>query len=91
MDLEDYREEIDRLNREIADAVSRRMSVVQEIGRYKKKHGMEIKNENREEVVRQQFEKCFSDEGLPPEKGRKLADLLIETAVEAERSESVSG
>ena len=51
MDLEDYREEIDRVNREVVDSVSRRMNIVEEIGDYKKQNGMEIKDEGREEVV----------------------------------------
>ncbi|MFB6292622.1 MAG: chorismate mutase [Candidatus Nanohaloarchaea archaeon] len=85
MDLEDYRREIDRLNREIVDAVSRRMNVVEEIGEYKKENDMDVVDEDREEKVRQQFEKLFSREDLEPEKGRELASLLIDMAVEAEK------
>lgn len=86
MDLEDYRQEIDRVNREIVDAVSRRMNVVEEIGEYKKQNGMEIKDEGREEVVKEQFEKLFDSEGLPAEKGREMAELLIKMAVKEERN-----
>jgi chorismate mutase len=86
MDLEDYREEIDRVNHEVVDAVSRRMNIVEEIGEYKKRNGMEIKDEGREEVVKQQFEKLFEEEDLPKEKGREFAELLIEMAVEEELS-----
>lgn len=85
MDLEDYREEIDRINREIVDTVSRRMNVVKEIGDYKKQNGMEVKDEGREEIVKQQFEKLFEKEDLPKQKGREFAELLIEMAVEEER------
>jgi chorismate mutase len=85
MDLEDYRKEIDRVNAEIVDAVSRRMNVVEEIGEYKKEKGMEIKDEGREEKVKQQFEKLFEREELPKEKGREMAELLIEMAVEEEK------
>ena len=86
MDLEDYREEIDRINREVVDTVSRRMNVVEEIGEYKKQNGMEIKDEGREEVVKQQFAKLFEKEDLPKKKGREFAELLIEMAVEEERN-----
>jgi chorismate mutase len=86
MDLEDYREEIDRVNHEVVDAVSRRMNIVEEIGEYKKRNGMEIKDEGREEVVKQQFEKLFEEEDLPKDKGREFAELLIEMAVEEELS-----
>lgn len=87
MDLEDYRQEIDRVNREIVDSVSRRMNIVEEIGDYKKQNGMEIKDEGREEVVKQQFEKLFEQENLPRNKGREFAQLLIGMAVEEEKTE----
>ena len=86
MDLEDYREEIDRVNREVVDAVSRRMNIVEEIGEYKKRNGMEIKDEGREEVVKQQFEKLFDQKDLPKQKGREFAELLIQMALKEERS-----
>ena len=82
MDLEDYRKEIDHVNTEIVDAVSRRMNIVEEIGTYKEQKGMDVKDEGREEVVKQQFEKLFEKESLPKEKGREFAELLIEMAVQ---------
>lgn len=88
MDLEDYRREIDRVDAEIVDAISRRMNVVEEIGQYKEEKGMEIKDEGREENVKQQFEKLFEREDLPKEKGRELAELLIRIAVEEEKGEA---
>lgn len=84
MDLEDYRKEIDRVNREIVDAVSRRMNIVEEVAAYKEANDMDVVDEDREEQVKQQFEKLFREEDLPPEKGRELAELLIDTAVEKE-------
>lgn len=84
MDLEDYRREIDRVNAEIADAVSRRMKIVEEVGQYKRQNDMEIVDEGREEKVKQQFEKLFMEEDLPKQKGREMAELLIEIAVEKE-------
>lgn len=86
MDLEDYREEIDRVNRDVVDAVSRRMNIVEEIGDYKKRNGMDMKDEGREEVVKQQFEKLFNQENLPKERGREFAELLIQLALDEERN-----
>jgi len=85
MNLGDYRQEIDRINREIVDAISKRMNVVEEIGEYKKANDMEIKDEGREEKVKQQFERLFEKEDLPKERGRELASLLIEMALEEEK------
>lgn len=87
MDLEDYRKEIDRLNAELADVISRRMNVVEEIGEYKKQNGIEVRDEEREERVKQQFEKLFERENLPREKGREIADFLVNMAVDKERGD----
>jgi chorismate mutase len=80
MDLQDYRREIDRLNREIADAISKRMNVVDEIGQLKKEKDLEIEDLDREEEVKQQFELLFEKQDLPTEKGREMAEFLIEMA-----------
>ncbi|MFB6208784.1 MAG: chorismate mutase [Candidatus Nanohaloarchaea archaeon] len=85
MSLEDYREEIDRINQEIADSIAERMEVVDKIGEYKRKNGMEMKDEGREEAVKQQFASIFDERNLPPERGREFAEKLIQMALDRER------
>jgi chorismate mutase len=85
MSLEEYRDQIDTVNREIADKIAERMKIVEKIGEYKEENDMEIKDEGREEVVKKQFEDIFEEKGLPQEKGRELAELLIGMAVEEEK------
>lgn len=85
MSLEEYRDQIDAVNREIADKIAERMEIVEKVGEYKEENGMEIKDEGREEVVKKQFEDIFEEKGLPQEKGRELAELLIGMAVEEEK------
>lgn len=84
MDLEDYREEIDRINQEIAEDISERMEIVQEIGEYKKENDIPIKDENREKKVKDQFAEVFSEENLPEERGREVAEMLIQMAIKEE-------
>lgn len=84
MSLEEYRKEIDRINREIAESIAERMDVVEKVGEYKEKNNMEIKDEGREEVVKDQFADIFEDKDLPGEKGRELAEFLISMAIEEE-------
>lgn len=84
MSLDKYREQIDTVNREIAEKIAERMEIVEKVGEYKKENDMEIKDEGREEVVKEQFENIFKEEGLPEEKGRELAELLIKMAIEEE-------
>lgn len=85
MSLEEYRDEIDTVNREIADKIAERMEIVEKVGEYKEENGMEIKDEGREEVVKEQFEDIFEEKDLPQEKGRELAELLIRMAVDEEQ------
>lgn len=80
--LEEYREEIDRANQEIVDAVAERMDIVDKILDYKKENDMEIVDNDREKKVKEQFEKLFSERDLPGEKGREMAEILIELATE---------
>ena len=88
MNLEDYRREIDRVNAEIVDAVSRRMNVVKEISEYKKEKELDVGDNSRQEKIKQEFEKLFDREELPKEKGRELGRLLIEIEIEEERGET---
>lgn len=84
MSLEEYRKEIDRINSEIAESIAERMDVVEKVGEYKKKNGMEIRDQGREEVVKDQFADIFEDKDLPAEKGREMAEFLIGMAIEEE-------
>jgi chorismate mutase len=83
--LEDARENIDEINREIADDVADRMEEVVKVVEYKEENDMNVKDEDREEHVMQQFGDLFEKRDLPRERGRQLGRLLIDTAIDAER------
>lgn len=82
MDLQDYRAELDQVDMEIVKTVSKRINLVEEIEKYKEQKDIDVRDEEREEVVKQQFEKLFEKEGLPKKKGRRMAELLIEIGLE---------
>lgn len=84
LDLEQIREDLDALNKEIVDAVEKRMDLVAEVAEYKDENDMQIKDEEREEEVKQEFERLYQERGLPEGRGRELAELLIETAIDKE-------
>lgn len=84
--LEDARENIDDINREIADDVADRMEEVVKVVEYKEENDMNVKDEDREEQVMQQFGDLFEKRDLPRERGRQLGRLLIDTAIDAERT-----
>ncbi len=85
MTIEESRREIDRVNKRIAGNVRDRMDEVLKIMDFKDREDMDIRDEEREEKVRQQFEQLFEDKKMPPERGRELADVLIETAVDVQK------
>ena len=84
--LEEARENIDDINRNIADEVADRMEEVVKVVEYKEEQDMNVKDEDREEQVMQQFANLFEKRDLPRERGRQLGRLLIDTAVDAERT-----
>jgi chorismate mutase len=84
LDLVQIREDLDSLNKEIVDAVEKRMNLVADVAEYKDEKDMQIKDEEREEEVKQEFERLYQERDLPEGRGRELATLLIETAIDKE-------
>lgn len=82
MSLEDAREEIDKANNRIAGNVRDRMDAVLKVLNHKSREDMDIRDKEREEEVKQDFEEMFQNKKMPPERGRELAEVLIETAVD---------
>ena len=85
MTLGDAREEIDQANRKIVSDVRDRMDAVLKVLDYKSREDMEIRDEEREEQVKKDFEEMFEDKKMPPQRGRELAEVLIETAVDTQK------
>ncbi|MFB6114708.1 MAG: chorismate mutase [Candidatus Nanohalobium sp.] len=84
LDLDQIREDLDSLNKEIVDVIEERMEIVTKVAKYKDENDMQIKDEEREEEVKQEFERLYQERGLPEGRGRELAELLIETAIDKE-------
>lgn len=51
MKIEDYRKEIDSLDKEIVESLEKRMNLAEAIGRLKKEKALEILDSSREEEV----------------------------------------
>lgn len=84
-DMDALRDEIDRINEDIVADVRERMDIVEAISEQKDAANMEVRDPEREAAVRDQFAELFTAEGLPPGHGRRLADVLIDLAVEVQR------
>ena len=84
MDIEEARRDIDQANKNIVSDVRDRMDAVLEIADRKGREDAEIRDREREEEVKKQFEDLYESKKLPPERGREMAELLIETAVDVQ-------
>lgn len=68
--LEDYRQELDRIDRDIAVLAARRLEIAEKIGNYKKEKGLPIRDAAREAAVLQ------SRGDLAPEYRRQMEELF---------------
>lgn len=85
MSLEEAREEIDEANRKIVNDVRERMDAVLKVMDQKERDNIQIRDHEREEEVKEQFEELFSKKNLPEGRGEELAEVLIETAVDVQK------
>lgn len=85
MGLEEAREEIDEANRKIVNDVRERMDAVLKVMDHKERGNIEIRDREREEEVKKQFEELFEKKNLPKGRGEELAEVLIETAVDTQK------
>ena len=74
------------MNIEIADIISKRVTVVRKIAKYKHANGMQIVDENRESAVIAGFEDEFEKRGISRKIGKIIAKALIKSAIEEENT-----
>ena len=90
MDLSDWRERIDSIDRQLIDLLNERMQCAQEIGRIKKAAGKPIRDPERERVVLAKI-KAYNQGLQGPIKDEALEELyrlLIELTTNFEREET---
>jgi len=84
--IEEGRETIARIDADIVRLISERTNAAEEIGRIKGEMGLPIKDKGAEERVMERFRTLAEQYGLPDDKMRSIALLLIETAICREES-----
>ena len=62
MKIDDYRKEIDILNKEIVEKLERRFKLSREIGKYKEEHGLPVYDAQREKQVLNQIRELSDEE-----------------------------
>lgn len=83
MSLEDYRHEIDKLDKEIIKKMQERMAVAEKIGKYKSQHNLPIKDGNRERKKLEEISD-ISDEGMESY-NRILYNTIMEMSSDYQR------
>lgn len=80
-ELEELREEVARIDAEVATLIAKRFRTVEAIGRIKGGRRIPVRDRQIEERVAQRLEAMSRDQGLSSGFGRDLARLLIEESV----------
>jgi len=79
------REDIDEIDREIADLLVERVETAESVAAVKAEADDALVDERREAVVKSRYEDRFDDAGLDGEDGRDLAASLVGIALDQER------
>ena len=76
--LETLRQEIDSIDAQIFDLFEQRLTVAQQIGAYKKEHGLSVLDGSREDAKREQVKATVSNELEPY--ALELLEVLMNAA-----------
>lgn len=84
--LDEYRDEIDEIDREIVQLFEKRMKTVLNVASYKKENGMEVIQSNREEVVLQKAVDNLKDKKYEDDI-REVFELLMKLSRNSQKKE----
>ncbi len=84
-ELERLREKIDEADRELLDALSKRMRLVEDVGALKRKEQLEIEDTERWNKLLHERLSWASSLGLPTELIRHIFELIHKAAIALEK------
>jgi len=79
-DLENYRQQIDALDRQLIDILAKRFDIVRAVGRLKTEYNIEIVQPQRAELVKTRAVEMAIEKNIDPDFIRKLYTDLIDLA-----------
>jgi chorismate mutase len=82
--LDELRKQIDALDGELLKTLAKRMEIVEALGKYKKAHGMDVRDDERFETLLADRLKRGGTLGLPKELVSALYNAIHEAALERE-------
>ncbi len=83
--LERFRREIDGVDHRLIELLAKRKEIAEEIGRYKRERGLEIRDEKREAEVMDQRIQWATDLGVDRELTQRLFHLIVKTSREIQQ------
>lgn len=85
MMLEELRKEIDEYDTDLIHALSKRMKTVEKVSEYKKKHNLEVGDEQREEKILESRKKLAEELGVSKELVEELFLKIMEYSRKAQK------
>jgi len=85
MTLEELRDEIEEIDRDIVESIARRTYVVETIAEVKKERGMEIHDPDREKVVLERVAERAEALDVDPDDVREVFELLMDMSKKEQR------
>jgi len=86
-EIDQLRDEINRLNVEIVERLANRVRVAMEIGTVKHRHGRPIEDKSREARVYQQVRALAEEAGIDPGDVENVFKEIIDLCTKAERED----
>jgi chorismate mutase/prephenate dehydratase len=86
VDLSDWRERIDALDRQLVDLLNERMSCAQEIGRIKKESGRPVRDPEREQALLDKL-KAYNQGPVEDDSLEAIYRQIIQAAIGLEEEE----
>ena len=85
MTLENFRKEINEIDLQLLDLISKRMKVSKKVGEFKKQNNLLIFDAAREREIFEKLEKLAEEKGLDKVFIRELFELIIKKSKEEQR------
>lgn len=77
MTIEEERKKIDKIDNKLIELLAKRLSIVKELGGYKRQNSLEIFDPEREKELILRMEKLARDKQLDPKFVRELMQLIL--------------
>jgi chorismate mutase len=84
MDIKRSRKLLDKIDNEIVSLLAKRLEVAKKIGEYKFKHGIEIFQPNREEVIKERLAKFSAEHDIDSHFLSTIWNYLMSESIKAQ-------